>query len=276
MKKTIVLAIAVFACLPLFAFAQRASASQVVRLNVPYISEVPDGKWVGSWKNACEEASIAMADRYYVGAKAPTVAWQKNYMNKLFVIERKLWKSDANTDAAMTTRLINENSSFSAYVKEKPTIEDIKNELAAGRPVIAPVDGFKLANKNIPFLAAGSGYHMFVIIGYDDDKRVFIVHDNGDLKEGVGILYSYERVMETLRDYSFVSNKTNGPSRAIFTHPKLAKTATSHRIYYLRDGVKQYVSHPAVFAKNKWDWSWVNVVSADFLAGFKDGKVIGP
>lgn len=247
-----------------------------LKLSVPYISEVPDGKWFGSWKNACEEASIAMVDRYYAGMIKTTTAWQKAYMSNLFVIERRLWKSDANTDVAMTVKLINDNSSFGAFAKEAPSIDDIKKELDAGRPVIAPIDGFKLANKNIPFLASGSGYHMFVIIGYDDEKRVFIVHDNGDLKEGVNIEYGYDRVMETMRDYSFARKKTDGPARAVFTYPKLAKTAGSHRIYFLNGSTKQYVSHPLVFGQKGWGWSWVNIVSDAWLRGLEDGPTIGP
>jgi hypothetical protein len=257
-----------------FAFAQPASAK--VQLAVPYVSEVPDGRWYGSWKNACEEASIAMVDRYYVGVKKTTTAWQKAYMSNLFVIERKLWKSDANTDVDMTVKLINDNASFSAVAAEEPSIDDIKKELDGGRPVIVPIDGFKLANKNIPFLASGSGYHMFVIIGYDEAQKAFIVHDNGDLKSGVGIRYAYDRVMSTMRDYSFAHKKTDGPARAIFTYPKLAKTAVSHRIYYLHDGVKQYVTHPSIFAQRGWNWAWVNVVSESFLAGFSDGAAVRP
>lgn len=274
MKRITFIVIVIFA--GAFASVSFASAqtAPVVKLAVPYISEVPDGRWVGSWKNACEEASIAMVDRYYAGVGKTTIAWQKAYMTNLFVIERKLWKSDANTDVDMTVRLINENTSFSAFAKDDPSIEDLKNELDSGRPVIVPIDGFELANKNIPFLAAGSGYHMFVIIGYNEAKKAFIVHDNGDLKSGTGIEYGYKRVMNTLHDYSFARRKTDGPARAIFTHPKLAKTAASHRIYFLHDGAKQYVSHPLVFAQKKWDWSWVNVVSDSFLKGFKDRAAI--
>jgi Peptidase_C39 like family len=277
MKKILMLAMILMALVAApFSFLNAQQVSAKVELPVPFISEVPDGRWVGSWKNACEEASIAMVDRYYAGMVKTTIAWQKAYMSNLFVIERKLWKSDANTDVDMTVKLINDYSSFSAYAKDDPTIEDMKSELAAGRPVIVPIDGFELANENIPFLAAGSGYHMFVLIGYDEDKKAFIAHDNGDLKDGIGIEYGYERIMNTLHDYSFLRKKTDGPARAIFTHPKLAKTAASHRIYFLHDGIKQYVSHPAVFAQRKWDWKWVNLVSDSFLNGFKDGTVVKP
>ncbi len=252
------------------------SAAAPVKLAVPYVSEVPDGKWFGSWKNACEEASIFMLQAYYSGQRTVTIKSAKAFMQNLFYIERKLWGSDANSDVAQTVKLINENSDFNGRQVEAPTVGEIKAELAAGRPVIAPINGFTLANKNIPFLASGSGYHMFVIIGYDDATQEFITNDTGDTVAGPGHRYGYDLIMRTMRDYDRVSKKTNGPARAIFTYPKLAKTATSHRIYYLSGNAKQYVSHPKVFADRGWSWSWVNVVPEAYLRGFNDGSVFSP
>ncbi|MFA5987658.1 MAG: hypothetical protein WC797_03350, partial [Candidatus Paceibacterota bacterium] len=36
-----------------------------VNLEVPYINEAPDNDWTGPWKDACEEASITMIEKYY-------------------------------------------------------------------------------------------------------------------------------------------------------------------------------------------------------------------
>jgi hypothetical protein len=257
-------------------FVAAQSLPTPVRLAVPYVSEVPDGKWVGSWKNACEEASITMLQGYYSGQKRVSIANAKAFMQNLFVIERKLWGSDANSDVVQTIKLITEDSDFNGRAVEAPTVENIKAELEAGRPVIAPINGFVLGNKNIPFLASGSGYHMFVIIGYDDAAQEFIVNDTGDTIDGPGHRYDYGLLMRAMRDYNRASQKTDGPARAIFTYPKLVKTAASHRIYFLSDGTKRYVSHPLVFAQKKWRWSWVNVVGDSWLSMFRDGSVLKP
>ena len=111
-----------------FALAQTAS---IVKLSVPYVSEVPDGRWVGSWKNACEEASIAMVDAYYSGQKTVGIAKAKAFMQGLFNIEHKLWGSDANTDAARTLQLITDHSDFNGRIVEAPTVNAIKAEVAA-------------------------------------------------------------------------------------------------------------------------------------------------
>jgi hypothetical protein len=259
-----------------FVSAQSAATSATVKIAVPYVSEVPDGRWFGSWKNACEEASITMVQAYYSGQKKVSIGNAKAFMQNLFNIERKAWGSDANSDVARTIKLITDNTDFNGRQVDAPTVDDIKAELDAGRPIIAPINGFTLANKNIPFLASGSGYHMFVIIGYDNATGEFIVNDTGDTIAGPGHRYSYARLMAAMHDYVNATQKTNGPSRAIFTFPKLAKTSGSHRIYYLSGDTKQYVSQPLVFSQKGWSWSWVNVLSDSFLNGFKDGAVIRP
>jgi hypothetical protein len=273
MKAKLILSAAILAgtAIPAnFVFA----APETLRLKVPYVSEAPGNTWYGSWKNACEEASIAMAQYYYSGVARPTVKESKALMQVLFAHERKLWGTDANSDVAQTLQLIRDYSGFSGRIAEAPTVESIKAELSANRPVIVPVNGFTLNNPHIPFLPSGSGYHMFTIVGYDDAKSEFIANDNGDNTDGVGHRYGYELVMRAIHDYSANRRKADGPARAIFTFPKLAKSSGSHRIYFLEGDAKRYVSRPEVFTKKGWSWSWVNVVSEEFLNGFKTGSAL--
>ena len=193
--------------------------SQWVIEGVPYIAETPDGVWTGPWKNACEEASIAMVEFFYSGKVTVTKDEAKTYMSNLFEIEDRLWGQNANSDAAQTTELINGYTAFRATVIDNPTIETIKEELRAGRPVIAPLNGFELGNRNILFLPTGSGYHMLVIVGYNDITDVFIVQDDGDEKTGEHHRYRYDTFMESLHDYNDEEKKTNGPARVLFTRP---------------------------------------------------------
>jgi len=274
--KTIAIIGAAFATALIPAVFASAQPVALKILAVPYVSEAPGNIWTGPWKNACEEASIAMLQYYYMGRSTETVAQSKVFMQKLFLKERKLWGSDANSDAGQTLWLITDYSDFSGRIAEAPTISDIKAEIDGGRPVIVPLNGFELANPHIPFLRTGSGYHMPAIIGYDDAAQEFITNDVGDNVAGAGYRYGYDRLMVSIHDYDRGRSKADGPARAIFTYPKLAKTATNHRVYYLHEGIKQYVNHPLVFVQRGWSWAWVNVVSADFLASFKDGAVIGP
>lgn len=198
---------------------QREQPNQVV-LVVPYINEAPDGNWTGPWKNACEEAAIVMVERFYAGQKEVGVEDAKSALRRLFAVQDARWGGNANSDAARTAEIIKSLALFKAKVVTKPTLEDIKKELAAKRPVITLHKGFDLGNKNIPFLPTGSSYHSLVLIGYDDTTQEFITNDDGDEKAGKGRRYKYTVVMNSMHDYNYKTNMTDGPARALFTAPK--------------------------------------------------------
>lgn len=207
---------------------QNASLSQItnlqipkqVILGVPYINEAPDGKFSGNWKDACEEASMIMVEKYYSGIKTVSINEAKNAMQKLFDYEDKIYGSNHNSDAIRTVEIIENNLSYNAEIKTNPTIRDIKNQIAKKQPVISLHYGFDLKNPNIPFAVNGSYYHMMVVVGYDDAIKEFIVHDDGDQKNGANYRYGYDLFMNSLHDYVFATDTTTGPARVIFTSKK--------------------------------------------------------
>ena len=194
-----------------------AAIQKKVLLLVPYIDEVPTNTWTGSWKNACEEASITMVEKFYKGQKTIIKSEGIIFMQMLFNAEDNLYGSNANSDAKRSNYLVNNYTSFVGVIKTNPTIENIKNELKSGHPVIAFHDGFNLDNKDIPFLPTGSAYHSTVIVGYDDNQNVFIVNDPGDTTLGEDHLYGYDLYMNSLHDYNYLDKKADGPARVIFT-----------------------------------------------------------
>jgi hypothetical protein len=274
MKKFIgalsVLVFGIMVWLPFSAMAQNAA-----NLTVPYIREVPAGTSGGNWKNACEEASFTMLEKYYTGKKSMNMTEGKAFMIMLFNKENALYGSNVNSDTAQSKYLINNYTDYNAKIVDNPTIAQIKIEINAGRPVITPHYGFDLHNPNIPFLRTGTSYHMMVITGYDDAARQFIVNDPGDTVDGQGYRYDYDLFMNSIHDYSYKTKKVNGPARAIFTYPELVKVAGSPRIFYLHDNIWQYVTAPIAFANHHWKWEAVNTVSSVWLATFQQGAPIG-
>ncbi len=253
-----------------------AYAQESVNLSVPYVPEAPDGLMVKPWNNSCEEASTVMLDEYYSGNrdKGITKAKAKKSILNYITIENKIFGYNANTNAAEMTKIINEYSKyFEAKIKINPALEDIKNELRSGRPVIPLLYGYLLNNPRIQFAKNGSYYHTFVIKGFDDETEEFIVNDNGDLKQGLDLRYSYDTILGALRDYDHKTSKTVKPATVLFTGQRmLVKTADSGRIYLISDNKKQHISSPTVFKNRGWKWSFVQVVEKSWLDKFPAGN----
>jgi len=242
-----------------------------VNLAVPYINEAPDDDWTGPWKNACEESSIAMVENYYLGRKAVNKWNAKNYMISLFNFQDTIYGSNADADSIRTLKIIQDKTSFNGKIVKKPTLEQIKKELQQKRPVISLHYGFGLKNKNIPFLATGSSYHMMVIVGYDDDKKEFITNDPGDRVAGHNHRYSYDLFMNTLHDFDFKTKRASGEAVVIFTSPKLVKTVKSGKVYLVDKDKKYHVTSMDVFKEKGWNWDMVVVVEKEWLDNFEKG-----
>lgn len=261
-----------FFILPLPAFAAEIDDAN---LNVPFTSEIPNGQWTGPWKNACEEASVVMVEKFYEGRTSLSKTAAVKEMNRLFNIENKIFSSNANTDAARTNKLINGYTDYSSEIKKNPTLEDLKQELRDGHPVITPIYAFNLGNPAIRFLAGGSYYHMLVLVGFNEAQQEFIVNDPGDYKKGLDFRYKYATILDALHDYNFKTKKADGPARAIFTAPKmLAKADGGTRIYLIKNNKKFYIAHPKLFKKYDWKWSDIKTVTREYLDNLEPGEVI--
>lgn len=255
--------------------ATQVSAQTTVNLTVPFTSEIPDGRWVKPWNNACEEAAIVMVEQYYAGKEKITKTEAKNLMIPLFKIEDKIFGSNADTDAARTNKLINEYTNFGAKIVDNPTLEEIKNELIGARPVIVFVYGKNLPNPNHRWRAGGSYYHVIALVGFDDETEEFITNDSGDHFTGLDYHYKYDTILSALHDFNFTARKANGPARVLFTWSKvLIKSQNSHRIYLINHDKKQYIAHPDLFKKYGWKWNKIKIVSQNYLDNIHSGEAI--
>lgn len=191
-----------------------------VVLDVAYASEAPEGKWVQPWANACEEATILIADMYYKGVKSISVVEAKSYLQFLFDREDEMFGSNRNADSSQMMAVISKYAGFRGRVVDNPSLDDLRGEIRAGRPIISLHYGFDLKNPNIEFSPTLSSYHTIVIVGFDDEERVFITHDPGDDVDGAYHEYSYNTIMNSMHDYDGERNKADGMPRVIFTDKK--------------------------------------------------------
>ncbi len=188
-------------------------------LEVPFTPEVPDGQWVAPWNNACEEAAVTMVDAWYKGEEELTKVKAKALMRQLFAWQDARYGGNADSNAERTQEIIAANTSFSATIVRNPTIEDIKEELAAGRPVIGFHYGYTLNNPQHRWRQGGSYFHVMVLVGFDDEKEEFIVNDSA-LEKGLDYRYSYATIMDSLHDFDHTRRKADGPPTVLFTAKK--------------------------------------------------------
>lgn len=179
-----------------------------VELPVPYASQAPYGQWQAPWNEACEETSASMIDAYY---QEKTLNTEENKKVVQIMID---WEKDNNlpqedTDAKQTQQLIAGTTSFTTEIKTNPTLQEIQDELIAERPVIALVNMYKLYNEP----NEGDSYHVLVITGFDDNKKVFLVNDPARTKKE----YSYDTLLHALHDFNQTSKEADGTPTVLFT-----------------------------------------------------------
>ena len=167
-------------------------------LAVPFTSQAPYADWNLPYKEACEEASVAMVDAFYTGR---TFNQASATTEILSVVE---WENTTfgyyeDTTAEETARILRERYGYkNVRVVADPTVDMIKCEIAQGRPVILPAAGQLLGNRY--FRQPGPVYHMLVVRGWTKDGMI-ITNDPGT-KRGEGYLYKPETLMNAVHDWN--------------------------------------------------------------------------
>ncbi|OIO19144.1 MAG: hypothetical protein CO029_04390 [Candidatus Magasanikbacteria bacterium CG_4_9_14_0_2_um_filter_41_10] len=189
-------------------------------LSVPFTSQAPDGIWIQPWLDACEETSVLMVHRYYIGTDIQNSTDAKKGILEMFDMKHVLFEESLDESIRTMTDVINNFLPWSAHVVEYPTLDAIKAEIDAGRPVIIPAYASALHNE---YFRGFFPYHMFVISGYDDRDQTFIAEDPGS-HYGHAYRYKYDTVLSAMHDF-LPNNIQNGSKLAMFTNPELGNTA---------------------------------------------------
>jgi len=186
------------------------------KISAPFIQQAPEKNWDEPWQDACEEASLLTVDFYYKNIKSVTVEENRDAILKMIEFE--------NTQSFTSDMTVHQMAivgqkylGYQTKIIENPTIKDIKEYLAKDIPIIVPASGKILFKENTHFNSGGPYYHNIVILGYDDNKQQFIVHDVGT-KAGSYYHYSYSLLMDSIHDFP-ISNKkediNNGQKRIL-------------------------------------------------------------
>lgn len=166
-----------------------------VNLEVQFYSQAPDKIWVHPWKEACEESSLVQAYYYVIWKPLSKEKFKEEVLN-IVEFEKNIFWDYVDTSIEQTANILENYFAYKKYkIIDNPSIEDIKYELSQGNPVIAPFAWQMLNNPH--FVGDWPRYHMFVIVGYDENN--FITNDVGTYM-GENYIYSYETIMNALHD----------------------------------------------------------------------------
>lgn len=189
-----------------------------INLAVPFTAQAPHANWDYPYKEACEEASVYMVHRYYEGEPEGLIDPDKADADLLSIVEfeNSLFGYYEDTTTEQTSVFAELMYGFSGVeMIEDPTVDQIKEQLAQGRPVIVPAAGRLLGNPY--FTAPGPLYHMLVIRGYTPSNQ-FIVNDPGTYR-GEAYLYDFDTLMNAMHDWNNGDEITEGKKVVLVLSP---------------------------------------------------------
>jgi hypothetical protein len=188
-----------------------------VNLAVPFTSQAPHGVWAMPYKEACEEASLYMAHQYFEGSFAGTIDadMADRDLVEMVAFEVDLFGYFEDTTVEQTALIAEMLYGYQTEILENPTAEQLKEQLAAGRPVIVPAAGRMLGNPY--FTAPGPLYHMLILRGYTASNQ-FITNDPGT-KRGESYVYSVDTIMNAMHDWNNGEDITEGAKRVLVVYP---------------------------------------------------------
>lgn len=168
-------------------------------IKVPFTSQAPFGVWDERHKEACEEASLVMIYAYLAKKELTRESAEKE-IQKLIEFQIKNYGDFKDTNAEQTVNLFKDF--YGKSIKDRLKVvydinkEALKEALARGNPVIAPVAGRELGNPY--FTAPGPLYHNLVLTGYVGNQ--IITNDPGT-RRGENYRYDLDVLFEAIHDF---------------------------------------------------------------------------
>lgn len=170
-----------------------------INLDVPFTSQAPEKNWDQPWQDACEEAALLMLDAYYKDYQLSPLFARDEILKLVEWEETQGWGGSIEIEKVkeVASTQVLKFASERLRIIEDPTVDDIKQSIAAGNPVLAVADGKVLPNKF--FQNGGPVYHALIIRGYTDTH--FITNDPGT-QFGENYTYTYDELMNAIHDWN--------------------------------------------------------------------------
>lgn len=176
-----------------------------------FVPQAPEKNWDQPWQDSCEEAAI-LTVKYYFENKTPDTATLLKDYEQLFS-----QSSTHDINLAQMSQIASDLYNYDSKIIDNPDTDTIEKYLSQGHILIAPANGKILFKENKYFKNGGPVYHNLVILGYDHNKKQFIVHDVGT-QFGAYFKYSYDLLMNSIHDFPDSGIKADidqGPKRIL-------------------------------------------------------------
>lgn len=167
-------------------------------IKTAFVEQSPEKNWDQPWQDACEEASLLTVDFYYKNKSSSSEIIRDSILNMLSFEETRNYTSDMNISQMAIVG--QDYLGYKSQIIENPTIDQIKKYINQDIPIIITANGKTLYQENKHFKSGGPYYHSLVILGFDEDKKQFIVHDVGT-QFGAYFHYSYSLLLESIHDF---------------------------------------------------------------------------
>lgn len=177
-------------------------ASLVIK--VPFTSQAPLG-WNNSvhpeYEEWCEAAAIFMAGIYYRGDVRDAVPGPEadQRLRQIVAYERQAFPGVLDLPLDSMSKVGSAIYQLDASI-EPASPDSVRQELAAGHPVILPVmtHGLPGGRPIAPFYSPGNVYHVILVKGYDIPKGLFYTNDAG-FTQGANYAYTWD-ILSTAMD----------------------------------------------------------------------------
>ncbi len=170
-----------------------------INLAVPFVPQAPEKNWDQPWQDACEEAAILMMDAYEQDRSMSIDSAKHD------ILAMVKWEEDLGWGRSIEIKKIQKifaeyltgYTSSNLHIIKNPTVDQIKQYIASGHPVLVVANGKTLPNPH--FQNGGPPYHALVIRGYTKDS--FITNDPGT-QFGQNYKYKYQDLMNAIHDWN--------------------------------------------------------------------------
>ena len=173
-------------------------------LAVTFFPQAPKKVWDKDHEDYCEEATLLGVDAFYK-RKTYSIDEMETLLKKMRDWEIETFGYFESTSIEQTARIAREYLGYKKVrIIDNPTMEIIRAEVSAGRPVIVPANGKEL--KNPYFKNGGPVFHMYLIRGFTETGDV-ITNDPGT-QHGENFVYKKENVLSSMHDWNHAQDIT--------------------------------------------------------------------